>query len=154
VALTIRPAEGTDIAAMAAIRTQEWGTEAYWVDRISGYMNGQSSPQQALPERTVYVAIEEGKLVGLVAGHRTRRLGCDAELEWVNVVPEKRGQGIADKLMAQMGAWFVEQDAGPVCVNVAPENATARKLYARWGAHELNKFWMVWDDARLIGTRD
>jgi GNAT superfamily N-acetyltransferase len=55
--------------------------------------------------------LDEGKLVGFVAGHRTRRFDCDAELQWINVAEERRGQGIADKLMAQIGACFIEQDA-------------------------------------------
>jgi hypothetical protein len=44
------------------------------------------SPQQALPARAAFVAMDGTKLVGFVAGHRTRRLGCDGELQWVNVV--------------------------------------------------------------------
>lgn len=33
------------------------------------------------------------------------------------------------------GAWFVEQRAYRICVNVAPENIAARKVYRRCGAH-------------------
>jgi GNAT superfamily N-acetyltransferase len=137
---------------MAAIRAQQWGDKAFWTDRITWYLRGEHWPQQALPERAAFVAVDDGKLVGFVAGHRTRRFDCDGELQWINVAEERRGQGIADKLMAQIGGWFIEQDALRVCVNVNPENITARRLYARCGARPLNEQWMGWDDARVMGA--
>ena len=97
-----------------------------------------------------FVAVDDGKLVGFVAGHRTRRFDYDGELQWINVAEERRGQGIADKLMAQIGAWFIEQEVLRVCVNVNPENITARRLYARCGARPLNEHWMGWDDAQVV----
>jgi GNAT superfamily N-acetyltransferase len=148
----LRPAESGDISAMAAIRAQQWGDKTFWTDRITWYLRGEHSPQQALAARAVFVAVDEGKLVGFVAGHRTRRLDCDGELQWINVAEKRRGQGIADKLMAQLGAWFVEQDALRVCVNVDPQNTTARGLYARCGARPLNEYWMVWDDAQVLAA--
>jgi predicted GNAT family acetyltransferase len=137
---------------MAAIRAQEWGTESFWTDRIGLYLSGEHSPPEALPARAAFVAMDGTKLVGFVAGHRTRRLGCDAELQWVNVVEEKRGRGIADGMMAKIGTWFVEQNAVRVCVNVDPRNTAARKLYARCGAQPLNDLWMIWEDARAMST--
>ena len=49
--------------------------------------------------------------------------------------------------MARMGAWFVEQNAVRICVDVQPQNIAARKLYARCGAQPLNLHWMVWEDS-------
>jgi hypothetical protein len=46
--------------------------------------------------RAVFVATENEELViGFVAGHLTKSFDCDAELQWINVIAEKRGQGIA-----------------------------------------------------------
>jgi GNAT superfamily N-acetyltransferase len=135
---------------MAAIRALEWETMDYWLARIRGYLDGSLSPQQALHTRAVFVAADDGALIGFVAGHRTRRHGCDGELEWINVAPEYRGRGIADKLMLAMGAWFVAQDALRVCVDVNPANMPARRLYARFGAVPLNPHWMVWEDAHAL----
>ena len=149
--LIVRPVERSDIPGMAALRALEWQTEEYWIERIGLYLSGEHSPKQGLPSRAAFVAKEDDQLVGFVAGHLTRRFGCDGELEWVNVAPDRRGLGIADKLVARMGEWFVEQGARRICVDVAPENHAARKLYARCGAQVLNKHWMVWDDARVMG---
>ena len=67
--VTLRPAEDADVSATAAIRTQQWGDKTFWTDRITWYLRGEHSPQQALPERAAFVAVDEGKLVGFVAGH-------------------------------------------------------------------------------------
>ena len=151
--ITLRPGELSDVPLMAAIRAHEWETESFWTGRIGLYLSGEHSPQQALPARAVFVALDGTELVGFVAGHRTRRLGCDGELQWVNVAEERRGQGIAERLMVKIGAWFVEQDAYRVCVNVAPKNTTARRLYRRCGAQPLNDHWMVWEDSRAMCAR-
>jgi ribosomal protein S18 acetylase RimI-like enzyme len=150
--IKLRPVEPPDIPLMAAIRAQVWETETFWTRRIGLYLSGEHSPQQALPARAAFVALDGTELVGFVAGHRTCRLGCDGELQWINVVEERRGQGIADGLMAKMGAWFAEQDAYRVCVNVAPENTAARRLYRRCGAQPLSDHWMIWEDSRAMFT--
>jgi GNAT superfamily N-acetyltransferase len=150
--IALRPFELADIPLMAAIRAREWETETFWIGRIGSYLSGEHSPQQALPARVAFVALNENELVGFVAGHRTRRLGCDGELQWINVVEARRGEGIADSLMVKIGAWFVEQNACRVCVNVEPGNAAARRLYGRCGAQPLNEHWMIWEDSRAMCT--
>jgi GNAT superfamily N-acetyltransferase len=142
----IRAAGQHDVAGMAVLRAQTWGTEPCWTARIGGYLNGEHSPQQALPERVAFVAHDGDGVVGLIAGHRTKRFGCDGELEWIDVAKECRGQGIADGLMTAIIQWFVEERALRVCVNVAPENIRACRLYARYGAVPLNPHWMIWKD--------
>lgn len=146
----IRPVEDTDIPAMADIRAREWADKTFWIDRITRYKRGEHNPQQALPERALFVAVDREIVVGLAAGHRTLRFDCDGELQWINVAAGKRGQGIAGMLMARIGAWFVEQNARRICVNVAPQNTTARRLYVERGARPLNQEWMVWDDSRSM----
>ena len=44
-----------------------------------------------------------------------------------------------------IAVWFVEQNA--LRVRVDPDEP-ARALYARLGATELNRHWMVWEDSR------
>jgi len=131
---------------MARIRAAEWETEAYWNARMRGYMEGTHHPQRALAPRVVYVASEGEKIVGLIAGHLTRRHGCDGELEWIDVVAERRGRGIASDLIRILARWFVEQKARRVCVNVSQGNVVAQRLYRRHGAEFLNEYWRVWED--------
>jgi GNAT superfamily N-acetyltransferase len=146
----IRPAEGSDVSAMAAIRAQEWETQAYWERRIGNYLRGEIGAQQALQGyAAVFVAIREGAVIGFIAGHLTRRHGCQGELEWMDVVARYRRQGIAGKLIVTLTSWFVEQNALRICIDVHPTNTAARGLYAKYGALPLNPHWMVWEDVRV-----
>lgn len=154
-AIHYRLAEQSDVPAMARIRAAEWETEEYWNARISRYMNGELHPQQALMPRVNYVAVEGDSLLGFIAGHLTRRFACDGELEWINVLPERRGTGVAVELLRLLAAWFAAQNACKICIDVEPKNTHARRFYMRFGAVELNPHWLVWNDVKtLLGRAD
>jgi GNAT superfamily N-acetyltransferase len=140
-----RPSDAADIPGMARIRALEWGDAEYWENRIAGYFEKRLNPQHALSPRTGYVAVEGAALAGFAAGHLTRRFGCDGELQWINVSPEWRRSGVASGLLRAMARWFLEQGASRVCVDVDPSNAAARAFYARHGAAELKRHWLVWN---------
>ena len=144
--IVTRAAVPADIAAMAVIRAREWETEEYWLSRIGGYLSGEQSPQHGLAARAMFVAVNGEKVVGFAAGHRTRRFGCDGELQWISVDRDSRGHGIAGQLIARMAEWFSEQGLRRICVNVEPANTAARALYRLFGAEPLSKYWMVWDN--------
>jgi GNAT superfamily N-acetyltransferase len=150
IAVLYRQSENTDIPAMAGIRASEWGNLEYWKTRISQYLNGARSPHRALAPRTCYVAVEQSSVVGFVAGHLTRRYACQGELEWINVIPERRGTGVASELLRLLAGWFVQQQALRICVDVDPANARARAFYTRHGAERLNKHWLVWNDISRV----
>jgi len=145
-----RLADQSDIPAMARIRATEWETEEYWRVRISRYMNCELHPQHALMPRVNYVALEGDALVGCIAGHLTRRFACDGEIEWINVIPERRGSGVAAGLLRLLATWFTEQKATRICIDVQPGNTVARRFYMRHGAVELNAHWLVWDDIKIV----
>ena len=145
-----RLADQSDIPAMARIRAAEWGTEEYWRVRVSRYMNCELHPQHALMPRVNYVASEGDALVGFIAGHLTRRFACDGELEWINVIPERRGSGVAAELLRLLATWFTGQNASKICIDVQPDNATARRFYMRHGAVELNPHWLVWKNIKVV----
>jgi GNAT superfamily N-acetyltransferase len=148
--LFYRQVEPTDIPAMAGIRAANWGSEQYWTARITAYLDCTLHPQQALLARVIYVALKQDSLVGFIAGHLTRRYGCDGELEWIDVIAERRRSGIATELLRHLAAWFAGQKAARICVDVDPANATARAFYASHGATNLNEHWLVWDPIRIV----
>jgi len=153
-ALHYREAETSDVPALAQIRAADWGSEEYWQARITGYLNGELHPQKALAPRVMYVALEGDTIVGFIAGHLTRRYECDGELEWINVIPERRGTGTASELLRRLAAWFVAEKVRKVCVDVDPANPVARRFYARHGAQNLNPHWMIWNDiAEVLGKK-
>ena len=145
-----RQVDKSDIPTMARIRAAEWGDEEHWRTRISRYLDCEHNPQHALAPRVMFVALEADSLVGFIAGHLTRRYACDGELQWINVIPGSRGSGISSELLRRLGAWFSEQKASRICVNVDPANTGARRFYTRHGAQKLNDHWLVWNDIRVV----
>ena len=141
-----KEAELSHIPAMAKIRVAEWGTEEYWINRISGYINCELHPQHALLPRVIYVAVKDDELIGYIAGHLSRRYEFDGELEWINVAAEHRGSGVAFELFHMLAEWFVLQGAKKICVDVDPENLVARNFYIKNGAEYLNAHWLFWKD--------
>ena len=141
-----RQADISDVPDMARIRASEWGSEDYWRRRIAGYLKCELHPQQALIPRVAYVAEEGEGFIGFIAGHLTHRFSCAGELEWINVVPERRGSGISSELLRLLATWFVEQHALRICVDVDPTNTLARRFYMRYGAEHLNAHWLIWHD--------
>lgn len=144
--MTVRQATASDIPALAAIRAQSWGTEEYWVNRISGYLQSTKNPKDARKNRRIFAAIEQNEIVGLVAGHLTERFGCQGELQWINVLDEYQGKQIATKLLKHMAGWFLEQKALHICVNVEPDNIKGIHFYQKNGAVRMDDHWMVWKD--------
>ena len=153
--MTFRAWEPRDTPAMARIRSLEWGEVDYWAARITGYLDTRLHPQQALTPRAAFVATEKLEIVGFVAGHLTRRHGCQGELEWINVLTEWCGKNVASPLLRLQASWFVAHGAARVCVDVEPANTKARAFYQRHGATELNKHWLVWEDiGALLNSAD
>ena len=144
-----REARQSDIPGMAEVRACDWGSEEYWSNRICGYLAQQLHPREALLPRTAFVAVEKERIVGLIAGHLTRRFGCDGELEWISVRPSYRSRGVASQLVFGLAEWFLAHDVRRVCVDVDPSNQVARRFYAHHGAQDLKPHWMVWQDIRM-----
>ena len=145
-----RQASKGDVPDMARIRTYDWGSEEYWNERIGGYLDRVSHPEQALMPRVAYIATADGMTVGFVAGHLTRRLDCQGELEWINVLPDYRKHGVGLALLRFLAAWFVGQGAVRVCVDVNPANPDARHFYARHGAIPLKRHFVVWENIAAL----
>jgi GNAT superfamily N-acetyltransferase len=150
-AISIELATLNDLPAMSRLRAEHWGAAAEWEPRITAYMIEQQTPQFGLAPRVVYVAVDDNEVVGLIAGHLTTRFQCQGELQWLNVASEHRGRRVADRLIAALFAWFVEQKAYRVCVNVSPTNDAARTVYARHGAQAMGTHWLVFEDVRPAG---
>jgi GNAT superfamily N-acetyltransferase len=141
-----REAAAGDVAEMARIREAGGWEGGAGAERMARYLAGEHHPQQALAPRAVYVAETGGAMAGFIAGHLTTRFGCDGELQWIFVLPGRRGAGIADGLFGRLAAWFAGYDARRVCVNVEPDNPRGRAFYARHGARPIHPYWMMWDD--------
>jgi GNAT superfamily N-acetyltransferase len=153
-AIAYRLAAPEDIETMAELRSASGWAGGAGVDTMRRYLAGEHHPQQALAPRAVIVAEAEGTLVGFIAGHRTTRFGCAGELQWLLAAPAYRGGRIASALIAALATWFAGEGVTRVCVNVAPDNVPARRLYARHGAVTLSEYWMMWPDIAVAGPSE
>jgi GNAT superfamily N-acetyltransferase len=145
-----RPATLLDVTAMAQLRPEHWGNAPDWEHRIASYLSGEHHPRHALLPRIMIVAEQDDEVIGFIAGHLTRRFHCDGELQWINVSPDYRGQGVASDLLRQLSDWFITCNAHKICVDVQPRNADARAFYTRHGAEPLNNHWLMWPDIASV----
>jgi GNAT superfamily N-acetyltransferase len=114
--------------------------------RMGQYLEGRHHPQHALGTRVIFVGLQDETVIGYIGGHLTRRFGCDGELQYLYVAPRQRRKGVAGHLLALLAGWFAEQKALRICVDVEPDNVTARAFYSRHGAVALSEYWLVWAD--------
>ena len=79
-------------------------------------------PSFALDDRSMFVALDQSRIIGFIAGHRSTRMGCLAELQWTFVLPERQRQGIGAQLLSLLQAWFRSHQATRVIVDAAPNS--------------------------------
>jgi GNAT superfamily N-acetyltransferase len=141
----IREATSADIPAMGACRRMD--PDAGEADpRMADYLEGRHHPHQAALPRVAFVAVAGDTVVGYIAGHQTRRFGCDGEVQYLFVAPAYRRQGVATALLRALAAWFEQRTLAKVCVNVNVDSPGAPPFYERCGAKALNPHWYLWDD--------
>lgn len=118
--------------------------------RMAAYFERQHHPQKALVPRAGFVALDTDAVVGYIAGHLTRRFGYDGEVQYLYVPPEYRRHGIATALLRLMAAWFRDQNAMRVCVNVNVDSPPAAPFYLSQGASVLSDYWYAWEDITTL----
>ncbi len=117
--------------------------------RICGYFAGTLHPKHSVAERGLFVADQEGSIVGFVAGHLSTRMGFEGELQWAFVHPEWQRQGLGSALVQSLASWFVEHDCTRVIVD-APPRMASRAFYMQLGAEPLDDYWLSWRDVSSI----
>ena len=103
--ISFRTATSADVAAMVQCHLNEGPADT----RMAAYFEGQHHPQQALPARTGYVAFMDAQLIGYIAGHRTKRHGCEGEVQYLFVSPAYRLRGIGTALLQRLAQWFAQK---------------------------------------------
>ena len=156
--MQIRDVVDSDLAAIARVQARTMVASDFYdtaldveaeyqrlYPRIVGYLAGTYNPSYALVERTVFVAVREEQIIGFIAGHRSTRRGCTAELQWMFVLPQWQRQGIGALLLESLRDWFIIQSSTRVIVDAAPENPY-RSFYLKHGAVPLDEYWLYWEE--------
>lgn len=115
-------------------RLYRWGT----------YFRAES-PQTSKPERMVFKAVINGRVVGYIAGHLTTRYNKDAEIQSFYVLKAHQRKGLGQMLFLKFTAWLDTQNAKSLCVGIMPDNPY-RAFYLKHGGQYLNLHWIYWDD--------
>lgn len=143
-----REVKNEDIPVLAKFRSEDSDEQMYWEQRITGYLKLTHHPQKALQQRVIFIAEDNTTIIGFIAGHLTERFNCDGELQWINVSEAYRSKGIGFELICVLNKWFIQHNAFKICVD--PGNDLARKFYKKYGAEDLNKHWLFWEDVRKM----
>jgi GNAT superfamily N-acetyltransferase len=148
-AIEYRVVSIADVPVLCALPAMGEGGSAS-PETMLGYLEGTHHPEKALQPRVMYLAAASERPVGYIAGHLTRRYECDGELQWIYVLPEYRGGGVAPRLLMLLAEWFIARGAVRICVDVG--HPSGRRFYKKHGATQLNKHWMLWSDISVAAT--
>jgi GNAT superfamily N-acetyltransferase len=147
--ISYRQADSSDALAMAECRLSDPGGGRP-DERMAAYFEGRHHPQKALAPRIGFVAVADGAIVGYIAGHLTDRFHVEGELQYLFVLSRYRRQGVARELVRRLAAWFLQQKAARVCVNVDDDSPSARPFYLTLGATDFRSHWMVWKNIASV----
>lgn len=144
-ALSIRPAEETDIPELARIAASVHGETRFFVDHrfaakapelyrvwITKSVRGWAD--------VVLVAELSSRPVGYVTGHRDP--DGSGHIGLVGVDPDARGRGLGRALIEESQRWFAAEGMRRVHVSTQGSSITAQRLYQRCGFVTSNvKLW-------------
>ena len=137
--IEVRPARGEDAAALVALGTAIGSEEGAWLLTSAGWRSVSDERRylralKRFPDAAVYVAEEDGQLVGRLslardphpASHHVADLG-------LMVAASHRRRGVGRMLLQQAAAWAREAGIRKLELHVFPWNEPAIRLYETFG---------------------
>lgn len=91
--------------------------------------------RRRLRDHAQFVAIREGRPVGMVAAYQESAQAAYVYSLWLE--PEARGRGLARRLVAAAVDWARRRGVRTATLRVAPDNAAARMVYESLGFTEV-----------------
>lgn len=159
--ITIRPALVADADAIARVRVESWRA-SYRGIVPDAYLDGMKTEDSsrlwvrvlgaASDAACTYVVEVDGELVGFAAGITLAepRLGFDAELTALYLLPAVQRAGIGRRLLAQVAATLSAAGAPNMLVWVLAQNRKARDFFEGLSAQLLAEQSFNWDDLDLV----
>lgn len=126
--VTIRRMTWLDVEEVAKVEAASfsipWTKEAF--------MNEMLRNDQAV----YFVAVHEKRVIGFVG---VWKIVDEGHITNIAVLPEYRGQGIGQKLLAQLVAYAQEKDLVGLTLEVRVSNVGAQKLYEQFGFQQAGR---------------
>ena len=146
----IREANADDAPAMIECRNRDSEQADL---RMPAYFRGEHNPQHAMTPRIGFVAVDNGTVVGYIAGHLTTRHGCAGELQYLFVASAYRRRGIGTALIRRLASWFQFRNANDVCIALAADSPKeAKPFFESLGATPLKKHWYHWEEVGRVNS--
>ena len=126
----------------------------FWTHRWRRYLAHGSRARQSRGDGWVFIAEVDGRPVGYVAYHHTRRLGADAELQNIYLLKEHQGRGIGTRLLGVVAHRLVAEGSRTMCVGY-DANSPYSRFYMKLGAIETapGSPWAIWHDLSALAAR-
>jgi ribosomal-protein-alanine N-acetyltransferase len=141
--MKIRRAEAGDLPSILAVENNCFSRDVAFPPEITTFL---------LEEATALVA-EDGTVAGFIIGFVSGEWGKVVTLD---VLPERRGEGLGRGLMEALEEEMTSQGAGASLLEVAVENRGALSLYSKLGyvkAAILEDYYGPGEDALLMMKR-
>ena len=119
--MRLRPATAGDVDAVTRLEQELFGADAWSADSVRAELTGE--------RRTAVVAEDDGTVVGYAV---TMAAGDLVDLQRIAVHPARRRQGLARRLLAEVGD-------GPLLLEVSAGNEAALAFYAGEGFTEIHR---------------
>ena len=117
--------------------------------RWEGYLRRIRHPQHAEGPRIVFAATLNGRMIGFIAGHFSRRYETEGELQSIHILKDFQGRGVGAELLKRLAAWFITHQRRKICVGIDPASPYKR-FYEKHGARRINPHWLVWEDIACV----
>lgn len=127
--ITINPIGAEAAALLAAIHAESFPPNQTWDAKAIALMLG-------LPGHFALLAQMDGAPVGFALGQAQ---SMEAEVLTLAVLPDARGKGVGQGLLAALLAMAAKLGAAEIFLEVAEANASARRLYAKAGAQQVGR---------------
>ena len=116
-----------------------------WEDE-SGY--SEDVWRERVTEAAWFIALDDGDLpTGVIASrHEADSPENERELQAMWVTPDKRGSGLAHKLIEAVLEWAAQDGADTVTLFVGPDSARARTIYESIGFEDTGDRWEHGDE--------
>jgi ribosomal protein S18 acetylase RimI-like enzyme len=151
VRFTIRPARRNDADEAARLWMRSAEEHALYDHVYVPAPNAERTMRRFLADLSadsyscLFVAEKDGEMIGFLSGELREGSPAFESRTWaavedVYVVPEHRSSGVGRALFEECQTWAQEKRANGVSLQVAADNARARKFYEELGFREVSVY--------------
>jgi ribosomal protein S18 acetylase RimI-like enzyme len=137
----VREATAADAAAIRRVARESLAAsygdvlaESALTSAVERWYGEESLSEQLAADDGVYlVAVDDGEVVGVAQSYVVPGRETAGELDWLHVVPDRRGAGVGTQLLTRLESLLLERGADRIEGRVLAANAAGTDFYERHG---------------------